>query len=89
MGGKDSFQVGNKYLKNSNYYVPLNDDYYIAAYQERILIGKVEDFDGDNAKFNKKSIVIPSNVYFEFVDCIRKACQSFKDQTSEAWEVIL
>ena len=40
-------------------------------------------------KFHNRKIVIPSNVYFEFVDCIRKACQSFKDKTSEAWEVIL
>ena len=49
MGGRDCFQVGNKYLKNSNYYLPLNKDCYIAAYQERIIIGHVEDFDDDNA----------------------------------------
>ena len=52
MPSKDCFQVGQKFLKNANYYLSLNEDCYIAAYQERVLIGHVEDFDQDMAKFN-------------------------------------
>ena len=62
---KDCFQVGTKLLKHANYYLPLNEDCYIAAYQERVLLGHVEDFEQDMAKFNKKAIVIPSNVYYQ------------------------
>lgn len=65
MPSKDCFQVGTKLLKHANYYLPLNEDCYIAAYQERVLLGHVEDFEQDMAKFNKKAIVIPSNVYYQ------------------------
>ena len=89
MPSKDCFQVGQKFLKNSNYYLPLNEDCYIAAYQERVILGHVEDFDQDLAKFNKKAIVIPSNVYFEFVDCVRRAYQSFQENNDEPWEKVI
>ena len=65
MPSKDCFQVGTKLLKHANYYLPLNEDCYIAAYQERVLLVHVEDFEQDMAKFNKKAIVIPSNVYYQ------------------------
>ena len=65
MPSKDCFQVGTKLLKHANYYLPLNEDCYIAAYQEQVLLGHVEDFEQDMAKFNKKAIVIPSNVYYQ------------------------
>ena len=65
MPSKDCFQVGTKLLKHANYYLPLNEDCYIAAYQERVLLGHVEDFEQDRAKFNKKAIAIPSNVYYQ------------------------
>ena len=65
MPSKDCFQVGTKLLKHANYYLPLNEDCYIAAYQERVLLGHVEDFEQDMAKFNKKAIVIPSNLYYQ------------------------
>ena len=65
MPSKDCFQVETKLLKHANYYLPLNEDCYIAAYQERVLLGHVEDFEQDMAKFNKKAIVIPSNVYYQ------------------------
>ena len=65
MPSKDCFRVGTKLLKHANYYLPLNEDCYIAAYQERVLLGHVEDFEQDMAKFNKKAIVIPSNVYYQ------------------------
>ena len=67
MPSKDCFQVGTKLLKHANYYLPLNEDCYIAAYQERVLLGHVEDFEQDMAKFNKKAIVIPSNVYYQVI----------------------
>ena len=47
MPSKDCFQVGTKLLKHANYYLPLNEDCYIAAYQERVLLGHVEDFEQD------------------------------------------
>ena len=89
MGGKDCFQVGIKHLRNANYYLPLDEDCYIASYQERVLVGHVEDFDDDNAKFNKKAIVIPSNVYFQFVDTISKAHDSFERNDQESFEVCI
>ena len=41
------------------------------------------------AKFNKKAIVIPSNVYFEFVDCIRRAYLSFQENKEDSWEQVI
>ena len=89
MPSKDCFQVGQKFLKNANYYLSLNEDCYIAAYQERVLIGHVEDFDQDMAKFNKKAIVIPSNVYFEIVNTIRKGKESFDKDSMDCWEEVI
>ena len=89
MPSKDCFQVGQKFLKNVNYYLSLNEDCYIAAYQERVLIGHVEDFDQDMAKFNKKAIVIPSNVYFEIVNTIRKGKESFDKDSMDCWEEVI
>ena len=89
MPSKDCFQVGQKYLKNANYYLPLNQDCYIAAYQERVILGHVEDFDQDLAKFNKKTIAIRSNGYFEFVDCFCHAYQSFQENNEEPWEKVI
>ena len=43
----------------------------------------------DMAKFNKKAIVIPSNVYFEFVNCISKAYQHFQDGKEEPFEEVI
>ena len=76
-------------MKNSNYVLPLKEDCYIAAYQERVLLGHVEDFDQDMAKFSKKAIVIPSNVYFELVDAIRKAYQCFQENKEEPFEQVI
>ena len=89
MPTKECFQVGTKHLKFSNYALSLNEDCYIAAYQERVILGRVEDFDQDMAKFNKKAIVIPSNVYFEFVNCISKAYQHFQDGKEEPFEEVI
>ena len=89
MPSKDCFQVGQKFLKNANYYMALNEDCYIAAFQERVLLGHVEDFEQDMAKFNKKAIVIPNNVYFQFVDCLSKAYKCFQEGNEEPWEYVI
>ena len=86
MPGHDTFYVGdNNYLKNSNYSLSLGEDVYCCAYQERLVMGPITLDDGE-AKFSKKAIIIPSSVYYEFVDTIHKAHQSFQDGSEEPWE---
>ena len=69
MPGRESFHVGtNKYLKNANFSLCLGEDVYVAAFREKLVAGVTEvDAEGD-LRFSKKAIVIPSNVYYQFVD---------------------
>ena len=90
MPGKDTFYVNNKYLKNANYTLALGSDTYIAAYQERIVAGPVElcPNSGD-ARFTKKAVIIPSNVYFAFTNSVRKGLEAFENDDQTPFEDIL
>ena len=77
MPGWDTFYVGNnKYLKNANYTLSLGKDVHCAAYRERLILSQI-DFEDSEAPFSKKAVIIPSNVYFQFIDTIDRAYQSF------------
>ena len=88
MPSKDSFHVGKKLLSESNYSLLLGEDTYVGAYNQRILIGPV-DFEDGEARFSKKSIVIPSSCYFDFVNCVSKAYHCFQANELQHWEVLL
>ena len=86
MPGRDTFYVGDKkYLKNANYSLCLGEDIYCCAYHERIIMGPI-NFDDGEAKFTKKAVIIPASAYFEFVDTITKAHESFQNGSEEHWE---
>ena len=89
MPGRDTFYVGNnKYLKNANYTLSLGEDVYCAAYRERLILGPI-DFEDGEARFSKKAVIIPSNVYFQFVDTIDRAYQSFQQGSNISWESLI
>ena len=89
MPGRDTFFVGNdKYLKNANYTLALGEDVYCAAYRERLLLGPIEFTDGE-AIFSKKAVIIPCNVYYQFVDTVRKAYHSFHTGSEQDWDAII
>ena len=89
MPGRDTFYVGNnKYLKNANYTLCLGEDIYCSAYRERLVLGPIE-FDDGEARFSKKAVIIPSGVYYEFVDTIHKAYQSFQIGSEDHWEKLI
>ena len=90
MPGRESFHVGtNKYLKNANFSLCLGEDVYVAAFREKLIAGVTEaDAEGD-LRFSKKAIVIPSNVYYQFVDCVFKAQESFEQNSDKHWEALI
>ena len=90
MPGKDTYHVGNKFLKNAGFYINLGSDVFAASFKERILIGTCEFDDKDDGYFSKKSIVIPSTVYVNFVQCLQKAMQFFtNDKEGATFEKLL
>ena len=89
MPGKDTFYVNKKYLKNANYTLALGSDTYAAAYQERIILGPVELDPSGEALFTKKAVIIPSNVYFEFINAVRRGFKAFQDGDETPFEMVL
>ena len=89
MPAREMFYVGNnKYVKNSNYSLFLGGDIYCCAYRERLVLGPM-DFDDGEAHFSKKAVVIPSDVYYDFVETIHKAHQSFQVGSDQSWEKLI
>ena len=90
MPGKDNFYVNNKYLKNANYLLALGSNNYIAAFRKRIVAGQTELCpESGDARFTKKAIIIPSNVYFAFTNAVRKGLQAFHNDVETSFEDIL
>ena len=89
MVGRDTFYVNKKYLKNANYSLALGDDMYVASYNERILMGRVELDASGEALFTKKAVIIPSNVYFVLTNAIKRGTKAFKEGDETPFEILL
>ena len=89
MPGKDTYHVGKKILSNSNYHLNLGSDVFAASFKERILIGNCEFEDHEDGLFSKKSVVIPSTAYVNFVQCLQKAQQYLESNSELTFEKTL
>ena len=67
-----------KYLQNSNYHLSLGESNYVASFQDKIAIGKVE-MDPVNGKlrFAKRSVFLPPTAFKSFSECLNRAYQCF------------
>ena len=67
-----------KYLQNSNYHLSLGESNYVASFQDKIAIGKVE-MDPVNGKlrFAKRSVFLPPSVFKSFSKCLNRAYHCF------------
>ena len=90
MVGKANFKISdNAYLNHAKYHFALDSGIMVAAFMDKILIGPCT-YDGNGELlFTKKSIIIPSSNYVEFVKVLKKAYNSLKNNSEEPFEDLI
>ena len=88
---KSNYYLDAVSLNHADYTLCLPSGLFVAAYLEKILVG-FADMDQDTGKMmfhTKKTIIIPSASFFQFVKTIKKAYQALKTGSTEEFEDLI
>ena len=90
----DLYQLSDKYLHRSNYYVDLDNSIYAASYPEKLLVGLTDYECGTNGqadaiKFSLRGVAIPASHLFCFTSCCKRAYKSYQTEDRTPWEVVI
>ena len=83
LGKSSNFVISDTlhFLSHSNFYVALDNGTFIASYLEHIVFGYLEaDMATGHMKFSKKSVIVPSNSFVQFVQTIKKSSSGLREQ---------
>ena len=87
---KSNYFLDTVSLNHANYTLCLPSGLFVAAYMEKILMGYAEmDQHTGKMMFTKKTIIIPSTSFFQFVQTIKKAYQALKTGSEEEFEDLI
>ena len=90
----DLYQLSDKFLHRSSYWVDLTASVIAASYPEKILVGLTEDESGTNdlpdaIKFSTRGVAIPATNFFTFTTCCKRALKSYQNNDRSEWEMVL
>ena len=83
------FSVDKTLLDHANYVTCLPSGIFVAAFLQRILIGYTETNEDGQTVFAKKTVIIPSESFFDFVQTIKKGYQALKNGSEEKFEDLI
>ena len=90
MANRTNFTISdNVYLNHAKYYFALDSGIMVAAYLDKILIGLCSYDAHGQLYFTKKTIIIPSSNFVEFVKVLKKAYNSVKNNSEEPFEDLI
>ena len=90
MANRTNFTISdNVYLNHAKYYFALDSGIMVAAYLDKILIGLCSYDAHGQLYFTKKTIIIPSSNFVEFVKVLKIAYNSLKNNSEEAFEDLI
>ena len=76
-------------LNHANYVLPLPSGVFVAAFLQRILIGYTETNEKGQVVFGKKTVIIPSEAFYDFVGAIKRGHQALKNGSEEKFEDLI
>ena len=90
----DLYQLSDKYLHRSNYWVDLTDSIYAAAFPEKLIVGLTDYQTGtedkpDVIKFSNRGVAIPATNFFIFTTCCKRAYKCYQTGDTTPWEMVL
>ena len=75
------------FLREANFYIPLQDDgLYAACFPGRLIIGYVSHNHDLLLQFGPKSLTIPADCFHIMIDTIRKALKGYNDENPMPFE---
>ena len=90
----DLYQLSDKFLHRSSYWIDLTESVIAAAYPEKILVGLTEDQFGtgdtpDAIKFSTRGAAIPATHFFAFTTCSKRAFKAYQNNDRTEFEMVL
>lgn len=77
------------FLSHANCYASIGNDVFVGSYLSKIIIGNTETDKHAQVKFDTKSLLIPSNCFFRFVDAIHLAHRAYRTESKEPFQATI
>lgn len=79
-------QAKSFYLLHSNFHTCLGSNLVIGSYLGKVIIGDTEVDDNNQCRFQPKSLTVPADKLFNFVNVIKKAQNALQTESEEPFE---